>query len=210
MGEIVVAVPCSIFGFEKAVATSTVVAIELTPELAPVSMSLDDIPLDIPQLVSQLPIPPTPASPSASTALQFEDLPTEIHLLVLSQLDAIDATCLGLASRQMYTTYRRVHHKVPLNSRRAGRNKLEYVWNRHTKGATSCRFCGIHRCELYKHIGDFFPERYEYCHVRQVYGLKAVDGNEDGCFRCCPPQPTRCGRHIMTKLATTGVEVSRL
>jgi len=200
MGEVAVAIP-AVLSLDNVMATSTI------PSIADRDITthppLHDLPLDLTALVAQLPAPLAGPEPSP---LAFADLPTELHLMVFSSLDPIDSTCLGLTSRQMYNTYRRVHHKVPLNSRRQGRNKLEGIWH----GASTCRFCTTFRCELHMHIAEFFPERYEYCHVRQVFGLKAKEGMGGYCYRHCPPQPDRCGRHRVPKTGFNVEEVSKL
>ena len=141
-------------------------------------------------------IPPTTPTNSAAT---FSNLPTELHLLIFSSLDAIDSTCLGLTSNRFYSSYRTLYPtRVPLNQRRRGPNKLESMWE--VLGpTTACRFCGIYRCELHMHIRECVPAMYEYCAVRQVFALRAKEGADEHCFRCCPPMPKRCGRHWLPK-----------
>lgn len=203
MGEVIVATPVAL-DLDAVLATSPITPVadfDVKTKAPP----LPDLPLDLLRLVADFPTPTPPAS-SDPQPLTFPDLPTELHLMVFSSLDDIDSTCLGLTSRQMYSTYRRLHHKTPLNARRQGRNKLEGVWH----GARPCRFCDKFRCELHMHIADFFPERYEYCHVRQVFGLRAKEGMGEHCYRHCPPQPQRCGRHRVPKTGVNIEEVSKL
>jgi len=138
------------------------------------------------------------------------DLPAELHFVVFDFLDPIDSTCLGLTSRHFYTAYRSRHpSRVPLNQRRRGPNTLESAWE--VLGpVTACRYCGIYRCELHKHIREFMPGRYEYCAVRGVFGLKAKEGAKDGCFRSNPPKPMMCGRHWLPNIEEPAVEASKL
>jgi hypothetical protein len=151
-------------------------------------------------------VTPTTASNSAAT---FSALPTELHHLIFTSLDAIDSTCLGLTSHHFYSTYRQLYpSRIPLNQRRQGPNKLESAWE--VLGpTTACRFCGIYRCELHMHIREFLPAMYEYCTVRQVFGLKAKEGADEHCYRCCPPMPKRCGRHWLPRQEEVE-EVSKL
>lgn len=150
------------------------------------------------------------APPTAAHKTSLSSLPTEIHLLIFSSLDPIDSTCLGLTSRHFYTAYRTTHpSRVPLNQRRRGPNTLESAWE--VLGpVTACRYCGIYRCELHKHIREFMPGRYEYCAVRGVFGLKAREGAKDGCFRSNPPKPMMCGRHWLPNIEEPAVEASKL
>jgi hypothetical protein len=149
-------------------------------------------------------------APPAAPATTLTSLPTELHLLIFSSLDPIDSTCLGLTSRHFYTAYRSRHpSRVPLNQRRRGPNTLESAWE--VLGpVTACRYCGIYRCELHKHIREFMPGRYEYCAVRGVFGLKAKEGAKDGCFRSNPPKPMMCGRHWLPNIEEPAVEASKL
>jgi hypothetical protein len=171
----------------------------------PTQIVQQQISLQLEDLLASL-IAPKPTSSSSTT---FESLPTEIHMRVMGYLDPIDATCLGLTSKQMYSTYKCLHGKVPLNIRRKGPNTLEAVWDFLGTGAKMCRHCGIYRCELHNHIREFFPDTYEYCAVRGVYGLKPQDGSASYCFRQCPPQPKRCGRHRVPLFEMCVVEAKK-
>ncbi|KAM3505820.1 hypothetical protein MY11210_007815 [Beauveria gryllotalpidicola] len=67
-------------------------------------------------------------SPPAPGVVGLLDLPPELHYALLDFLDPIDAVCLGLAHRQLYTIHHRKNSRVPLNSRYDGPNDLEWVW----------------------------------------------------------------------------------
>jgi hypothetical protein len=125
----------------------------------------------------------------ANTPSCITSLPTELHYMIFSELDAIDSTCLGLTNSHFYSMQQSLHGKVPLNMRRKGPNPLERAW----KG--NCRHCGAHRCQLYRHLKDWMPTDYEYCAIRQVYGCEAEEGAERYCYRSNPSKPEFCGRH---------------
>ena len=59
-------------------------------------------------------------------------LPPEILFEIFEQLDPIDSTCLGLASKQFYDIHRSEYGPVPLSCRRVGPNDLEWAWRNST------------------------------------------------------------------------------
>jgi hypothetical protein len=127
-------------------------------------------------------------------------LPTELQLLIFTHLDAIDSTCLGLSHPSLYTLHRTFHPKpVPLNQRRIGPNRLESAWEvvglDAGKGVSGrcCGQCGVYFCLLHRHITSWIPADMEYCSVSGRFG-KSGTGTK-GCYRDCPPDPRRCGRH---------------
>ncbi|KAM3521598.1 hypothetical protein MY4038_008983 [Beauveria bassiana] len=71
---------------------------------------------------------PRPSLHAAPGVVGLLDLPPELHYALLDFLDPIDAVCLGLAHRQLYTIHRRKNSRVPLSSRYDGPNDLEWVW----------------------------------------------------------------------------------
>ncbi|EJP66310.1 hypothetical protein CRV24_009249 [Beauveria bassiana] len=71
---------------------------------------------------------PRPSPHAAPGVVGLLDLPPELHYALLDFLDPIDAVCLGLAHRQLYTIHRRKNSRVPLSSRYDGPNDLEWVW----------------------------------------------------------------------------------
>ncbi|KAK7749204.1 hypothetical protein SLS62_008386 [Diatrype stigma] len=117
-----------------------------------------------------------------------------------------------------------------LGARREGPNDMEWVW-RHAgpfvstgsgsgggsgggkqntlavlspRGQVYCRKCRTARCELHKHIRDFFPADWEYCEVAQKFGRAADDDGGDArpvCYRSSPRHPHRCGRHTRRQRA---------
>jgi hypothetical protein len=167
---------------------STTTPSESLHELTKINTLLEIVP-DLPSIVAQLPHGPS--------SLALTSLPTELHLMIFNQLDPIDSTCLGLTCYQLYQAYRRKMMKVsvPLNARRKGPNNLESAWKSYNK--VPCRHCGIFRCELHKHIRGLFPPKYEYCHVRGVYGLCPDENAKAMCYRNCPSKPMSCGRHVL-------------
>lgn len=74
------------------------------------------------------PVPPEQQPPSGP--LTLSTLPPELHFAIFDQLDPIDATCLGLANRHLYSIHRRMHGSVPLSVRRDGPNELEWAWHK--------------------------------------------------------------------------------
>ncbi|KAK8144033.1 hypothetical protein G3M48_006397 [Beauveria asiatica] len=71
---------------------------------------------------------PRPSPHAVPGVVGLLDLPPELHYALLDFLDPIDAVCLGLAHRQLYTIHRRKNSRVPLSSRYDGPNDLEWVW----------------------------------------------------------------------------------
>lgn len=156
---------------------------------------------------------PIPARLLPGGKLQLPYLPPEIHYAIFDFLDPIDATCLGLTSKHFYTIHRTMHGSVPLNARRMGPNDMEWAWRLAgpliaagtpkdsamamllPRGQVYCRKCGTSRCELHKHIQDFFGDNKEYCEVSGKFGRKAQEGARKSCFRSSPRHPHRCGRH---------------
>ena len=131
--------------------------------------------------------------PTQAERPSLPHLPTEIHLEIFSYLDKIDSCCLGLATSRTYDIYRSIYGtKLPLNTRRSGPNNLERAWE--VVGKQMCSHCGIYRCELYKHIESWMPERLEYCSMLQNFGPRG-EGDREGCFRVKPSKPRRCGKH---------------
>ncbi|KFY15227.1 hypothetical protein V492_02144 [Pseudogymnoascus sp. VKM F-4246] len=172
------------------------------------NIGLTDAPL-VPRSLAAALAPAATETPAAAPTSSLDSLPTELHLLIFSSLDPIDSTCLGLASRHYYSAYRSTHPvRVPLNQRRRGPNKIEQVWG--ILGPVSgCNYCSGSRCELHMHIREFMPGRYEYCAVRDVFGLKAREGSGEGsCFRSNPPKPMMCGRHWVPHVEEPAVEAN--
>ncbi|KAK5987109.1 hypothetical protein PT974_11227 [Cladobotryum mycophilum] len=63
------------------------------------------------------------------------------------------------------------------------------------KGQLYCRKCGISRCELHRHLKDWFGEGYEYCEIKEMYGPLAGPQAKSYCYMPSPKNPHRCGRH---------------
>jgi hypothetical protein len=136
--------------------------------------------------ISPLSFPPMSSEPSNSL---ITNIPTELHLLIFSHLDTLDSTCLGLTNAHFYNLQKALHGTTPIFTRRKGR-----AWELH--GKPECRHCGTRACQLHMHLRDWVPEKYEYCAIRQVYGLKAREGaKKEFCYRSNPLKPGRCGRH---------------
>lgn len=74
--------------------------------------------------------PVLPWQRPAPGALTFSTLPAEMHFAFFDLLDPIDATCLGLTCKYLYSIHRRMHGSVPLSVRRDGPNELEWAWYR--------------------------------------------------------------------------------
>ncbi|KAI1251258.1 hypothetical protein MGN70_008322 [Eutypa lata] len=121
-------------------------------------------------------------------------------------------------------------NNIPLGARREGPNDMEWVW-RHAgpfvssspskggngsqvggnkqntlavlspRGQVYCRKCRTARCELHKHIRDFFDGDQEYCEVAQKFGRPAADDARPICYRSSPRHPHRCGRHTRQQRA---------
>lgn len=140
------------------------------------SLDFQCVPASIIQISSQPVVPP------------LLNIPTELHLLIFSHLDPVDSTCLGLTNAHFYNLQKALNGNVTLETCRKGR-----PWEFH--GKQECRHCGNHRCQLYMHLRDWMPTKYEYCAIRQVYGLKAQEGVKKYCYRSNPLKPGRCGRH---------------
>lgn len=185
---------------------------------------------------------PTQAALVPTKRLTLERLPTELHFQIFSHLDTINRTVLGLTSRHFYSAYRLTLPRLnppspsttpttsqsvtaatenflaseraplPLSTRRVGKNKLEYAFNRHTPGSSPCRFCKVERCQLWRHLDELFPsDKWEFCGVRERFAPRiAGEGHNEGCWRSCPPVPRRCGRHSSVVAANAGLRVSRI
>lgn len=160
----------------------------------------------------------------------IEDLPTELHLLIMARLDPLDRTMLGLTSHKFYSTWQMTLPRIlpsanypslppqgvtrmpqSLSTRRVGKNKQEWAYNKKTEGFESCRFCGVERCQLWRHLDELFPtEQWEFCGVRERFAPR-VEGerHDEGCWRSFPPMPRRCGRHGSVSAGATG-EISKL
>jgi hypothetical protein len=140
--------------------------------------------------LSPLSFPAISSSPSNSF---LTNMPTELHLLIFSHLDPLDSTCLGLTNAHFYHIHNALNGTVPISTHRRGRS-----WEFH--GKQKCRHCRNPKCQLHMHLRDWMPEKYEYCAVRQVYGLRAKGGGDAGfCYRSNPLKPDRCGRHPVVK-----------
>ena len=98
-------------------------------------------------------------SPCESTSPLLE-LPKDLKMCIFDYLSPIDSTCLGLASRHLYPTYRyRFPNPLPLDHLGEGQLALEWkdrVYEREQKPRIPfCWKCGPCRCELQRHIKDF-------------------------------------------------------
>lgn len=134
----------------------------------------------------------------------ISNLPPELHYAIFECLDPIDSTCLGLANNYFYVLYRRLYSGVPLGTGRVGPNDTEWVWR--TSRCSSlrqptrpcgqfCDKCGPLRCQLYRHIRQFFDAGLGYCSIGQKFGPAATKMDKRPCFRNRPRQPLRCARH---------------
>lgn len=157
------------------------------------------------------PAPPNQAKPSSR--LKLLDLPSEIHYLFCDYLDPIDSVAFGLAHSKLYGIHRKKYGTVKLSSRYSGPNDREWAWrgagvlvrsssnpaghlaHMRTKGQVYCRKCGIHRCELHRHLKEWMGERMEYCEIKEMYGKHAGDEAKPYCYMKSPKNPHRCGRH---------------
>ncbi|KAM4065636.1 F-box domain-containing protein [Hirsutella rhossiliensis] len=163
------------------------------------------------------PEPVAPGQPRPSSRMTILDLPSEMHYDLFDLLDPIDGVCLGLAHSKLYAIHRRKYGKVPLCSRYAGPNDMEWAWrgagplirpSRQTdngkgsrldqlrvRGQVYCRKCGISRCELHRHLKSWMGDGYEYCEITKMYGKPAGQDAKNYCFMKSPKNPHRCGRH---------------
>jgi hypothetical protein len=127
-----------------------------------------------------------PAPPCSKTNMSC--LPPELHYAIFECLDPIDSTCLGLANSYFYVLYRRLYSGVPLGTGRVGPNDTEWVWR--TSRCSSlrqsarpcgqfCDKCGPLRCQLYRHIRQWFDADLEYCSIGQRFG-PAASGIDQG------------------------------
>lgn len=122
------------------------------------------------------------------------NIPTELHLLIFSHLDPLDSACLGLTNAHFYNLQKALYGTIPLSTSRKGR-----AWELHRK--RDCRHCGTYGCQLHVHLRDWVPQKYEYCAIRQVYGLRAREGaKKEFCYRSNPLKPGRCGRHAVKEV----------
>jgi hypothetical protein len=138
--------------------------------------------------VLALSFPSISSEPSNSL---LTNIPTELHFLIFSHLDLLDSACLGLTNAHFYNLKKALHGTIPISARRRGR-----AWEKY-----ECSYCGTHRCQLHVHLRDWMPEKYEYCAIRQVYGLKAQEGAKKSyCYRSNPLKPESCGRHPVKKV----------
>lgn len=85
---------------------------------------------------------------------------------------------------------------VSLYARRLGRNNQEWAFTRYKSGSM-CKFCGVERCQLWRHVAELFPAcEWEYCGVAGKFGRRVeAEGHNEGCWRSCPPSPRTCGKH---------------
>ncbi|EHK45001.1 hypothetical protein TRIATDRAFT_242992 [Trichoderma atroviride IMI 206040] len=160
---------------------------------------------------------PEPANqPRPSARLTLLDLPSELHYAIFDFLDPIDGACLGLTHSKLYDIHRRKNGTVPLSSRYSGPNDIEWAWRGagplvhphsnisntendlerlRVKGQVYCRKCGISRCELHRHLKDWFGKDAEYCEIKEMYGPPARSNAKGYCFMRSPKNPHWCGRH---------------
>lgn len=160
---------------------------------------------------------PEPANqPRPSARLTLLDLPSELHYAIFDFLDPIDGACLGLTHSKLYDIHRRKNGTVPLSSRYSGPNDIEWAWRGagplvhphsnssnaendlerlRVKGQVYCRKCGISRCELHRHLKDWFGKDAEYCEIKEMYGPQARSNAKGYCFMRSPKNPHWCGRH---------------
>lgn len=163
------------------------------------------------------PEPVAPGQPRPSWRMTILDLPSEMHYDLFDFLDPIDGVCLGLAHSKLYAIHRRKYGKVPLCSRYAGPNDMEWAWRGagpllrrspqtdeekggrldqlRVRGQVYCRKCGISRCELHRHLKGWMGDDYEYCEISKMYGRPAKPEAKRYCFMSSPKDPHRCGRH---------------
>ncbi|RYP10393.1 hypothetical protein DL765_008125 [Monosporascus sp. GIB2] len=201
--------------------TNSFLASRLTPRQTPNPPKRPAIPT--PQRsYSVMEVEPVPITHHPGVALTLSDIPAELHYTIFDFLDPIDSACLGLTCMRFYSIHRQLHGKVSLGARREGPNDMEWVW-RHAgpfvastssgsgkhnalavlspRGQVYCRKCRTARCELHKHIKEWFAEGQEYCEVSQKFGRPAEDGAKPVCYRSSPRHPHRCGRHTRQQRA---------
>ncbi|KAM0254953.1 hypothetical protein ACHAQJ_006261 [Trichoderma viride] len=168
---------------------------------------------------------PEPANlPQPSSRLTLLDLPSELHYAMFDFLDPIDGACFGLTHSKLYDIHRRKNGIVPLSSRYSGPNDIEWAWRGagplvhphsnntspsendlerlRVKGQVYCRKCGISRCELHRHLKDWFGKDAEYCEIKEMYGPPARPNARGYCFMRSPKNPHWCGRHGAKKSAS--------
>ncbi|KAK1705022.1 uncharacterized protein BDZ83DRAFT_551909, partial [Colletotrichum acutatum] len=59
-----------------------------------------------------------------------------------------------------------------------------------------CEKCGLERCELQRHIRDWFPRDHDYCTISGKYMRLGSHREEAGfCYRRSPRKPSLCGKH---------------
>lgn len=164
---------------------------------------------------------PEPAAAGYAQApsyLTLLDLPTETYYDIFEFLDSIDGVCLSLTHFKLYAIHCRRYGKVPLHSRYAGPNDLEWAWRGaaqllrsrrqleeerpggllrqlRVRGQIYCRKCGISRCELHRHLKDWMGDGYEYCEICKTFGRPADREAMPYCFMSSPRHPHHCGRH---------------
>lgn len=207
---------------ETLVATSSAFAFEDHLLSQDVSQTLLDCSAAAPAAVQAT--TPTKRSP-------IENLPTELHLLIMARLDPLDRTMLGLTSHKFYSTWQMTLPRIlpsasypggsppqcitrmpqSLRTRRIGKNKQEWAYNKNVQGFKECRFCGVDRCQLWRHLDELFPtEQWEFCGVRERFAPRVKgEHHDEGCWRSCPPVPRRCGRHGSVSVQPIG-ELSKL
>lgn len=148
--------------------------------------------------------------PKPSAHMTILDLPSELHYTMFDFLDPIDGVCLGLAHPRLHAISKRKYGKVSLGSRYEGPNDMEWAWrgagplvrsnsgkegDLRPKGQVYCRKCGIHRCELHRHLKEWMGEDAEYCAIKKLYGKAAGEDAKAYCYMSSPKNPSRCGRH---------------
>ena len=154
--------------------------------------------------------------PRPSARLGLLDLPSELHYTLFDFLDPIDSVCLGLTHSRLYAIHSRRNGTIPLCSRYAGPNDMEWAWRGagpllrpnttpqpsagdleklRVKGQVYCRKCGVSRCELHRHLKDWMGDGYEYCQTKMIYGAPAGPDAKPYCYLSSPKNPNRCGRH---------------
>ncbi|KXH38588.1 hypothetical protein CNYM01_10831 [Colletotrichum nymphaeae SA-01] len=59
-----------------------------------------------------------------------------------------------------------------------------------------CEKCGLERCELQRHIRDWFPPDHEYCTISEKYVTLGLHREkEEFCHRRSPRNSSLCGKH---------------
>jgi len=172
------------------------------------------------QTMDDEPVSPTHRPPGH---LRLGNFPIELHLSIFDCLDRLESTCLGLTNKHFYDLHRRIHGAVPLAAERTRPSGTERVWYMaamvpnlgaastdplvpsvpgdtelallRVRGQAFCRRCGICRCQLYKHIQEWFPDDLEYCRVREKFGPVAPRTALGYCARGNSNNPNRCRGH---------------